>query len=121
MLLIIINVSAYCIIQASWNWPFSRKDIAAYGTKGYLITEDASRMRMRIDERSREQAFVAEQELATEHADPFRYFAGVIRGSIVVPEYGLYSLKNNVLSVRILDAARRSAASGKTVYIKQTF
>ncbi len=116
--IIISYANAECIIQASWNWPFSRKDIAAYGTKGYLITEDARRMRMRIDERSQEQSFVAEQELAEKHADPFRYFAGVIRGRIEVPEYGLYSLKNNVLSVRILDAARRSATTGKTIYFR---
>jgi len=29
---------ALAIVQASWNWPFSRKDMEVYGQKGYAIT-----------------------------------------------------------------------------------
>jgi len=36
----------------------------------------------------------------------------------MMPEYGLYSLKNNIEVVRILDAARESARTGKTVILK---
>jgi predicted dehydrogenase len=45
------------------------------------------------------------------------YFADVIHEKIKVPEYGLYSLKNNIEVVRILDAARESAETGKTVIL----
>jgi hypothetical protein len=47
--------------------------------------------------------------------DPFAYFAGVIRGKITMTDYDLYSLKNNMMVVRILEAARESARTGKTV------
>src|SRR2546425_1549001 len=30
--------NAQAIVQASWNWPFSRKDMEVYGQKGYAIT-----------------------------------------------------------------------------------
>jgi predicted dehydrogenase len=53
------------------------------------------------------------------YQDPIAYFADVIRGKITVPENGLYSLENNVMVVRILDAARTSAKTGKTVWLNK--
>ena len=32
---------AQAVIQASWNWPFSRKDMEVYGATGYAITVGA--------------------------------------------------------------------------------
>ena len=29
---------AQAILQASWNWPFDRKDIEVYGRTGYVLT-----------------------------------------------------------------------------------
>jgi predicted dehydrogenase len=52
------------------------------------------------------------------YEDPFAYFADVIHKKIVQPEYGLYSLKNNLEVVKILDAARESAKTGKTVRLQ---
>ena len=49
--------------------------------------------------------------------DPFSYFADVLHGKTKIPKKGLYSLENNVMVVRILDAARESAKTGKTVVI----
>ncbi len=43
----------------------------------------------------------------------------VVRGKIKVPENGLYSLKTNVTVVRILEAARESARTGKTVILSK--
>ena len=45
--------------------------------------------------------------------DFLRYFAAVVRGEI--KPSGLSSLRNNLIVVEILDAARRSAATGSTV------
>ena len=45
--------------------------------------------------------------------DFLRYFAAVVRGE--VKPSGLSSLRNNMIVVEILDAARRSAATGRTV------
>jgi predicted dehydrogenase len=52
------------------------------------------------------------------YEDPFSYFADVIRGRIKVPKNGLYSLENNLTVVKILDAARESAKTGKTIVLK---
>ena len=38
---------AQCIIQASWNWPQSRKDLEVYGETGYVIAVDDKNMRTR--------------------------------------------------------------------------
>src|SRR5215468_9753038 len=35
--IILTYPKAQAIIQASWNWPFSRKDIEVYGQTGYVI------------------------------------------------------------------------------------
>jgi predicted dehydrogenase len=49
--------------------------------------------------------------------DPFSFFAAVVRGTVEVAPTDLSALENNVTVVRILDAARRSAQSGETIYL----
>ena len=34
--IILAYPTAQCIIQASWNWPFGRKDMEVYGESGYI-------------------------------------------------------------------------------------
>ena len=53
------------------------------------------------------------------YQDPFSYFADVIHKKISVQHHGLYALPNNVIVVRILEAARESANTGKTVMLKK--
>jgi predicted dehydrogenase len=116
--IIVSYPTAQCIIQASWNWPFGRKDMEVYGQTGYVISVNNTTMRLRAQpdtvEHSRQ---VTAAEVAV-HTDPFSYLADVIRNKIKVPENGLYALKTNVTVVRILEAARESARTGKTVYLK---
>ncbi|MCW3115845.1 MAG: Gfo/Idh/MocA family oxidoreductase [Segetibacter sp.] len=117
--IIVTYPNTQCIIQASWNWPFGRKDMEVYGDKGYVITVDNNNMRMKNDERQREQAVRITTKDIPVYTDPFSYFADVIRGKIKVPQNGLYSLENNVKAVRILDAARESARTGRAVVFKK--
>jgi len=42
---------AQAIVQASWNWPFSRKDMEVYGQKGYAITVGRDAVRVRLPEK----------------------------------------------------------------------
>ncbi len=117
--IIVSYPSAQCIIQASWNWPFGRKDMEVYGETGYVIAVNRSTMRLRNKTSGDEQTIqITPKEIAV-YEDPFSYFADVVRGKIQVPKNGLYSLENNVMVVRILDAARESAATGKTVMLKK--
>ncbi|HEY6764363.1 MAG TPA: Gfo/Idh/MocA family oxidoreductase [Candidatus Sulfotelmatobacter sp.] len=108
---------AQAIVQASWNWPFSRKDMEVYGENGYVITVKADKVRLRragngVREDSQEE-IVAVKPLEYPNANPLSYVRSVIMdGAQPDP---LSALDTNVTVVEILDAARRSAASGKAV------
>ena len=115
---ILVNYpSAQCIIQASWNWPFGRKDMEVYGETGYIISVNNTAMRLRNSKSGGEHSILVTIKDTPVYDDPFSYFADVLRGKIQIPKKGLYSLENNVMVVRILDAARESAKTGKTVLI----
>ena len=115
--IILTYPTAQCIIQASWNWPYNRKDMAVYGEAGYAVTKDAREMRVK-DRTGAEQTLVLRPEETGTYTSPFLYFADMIRGRLKVPRYGLYSLENNLLVVRILEAARESAQTGRRVVLR---
>ncbi|MDQ3551511.1 MAG: Gfo/Idh/MocA family oxidoreductase [Bacteroidota bacterium] len=116
---IIVNyLSAQCIIQASWNWPFNRKDMEIYGVEGYIKTLDDTNIKIRNNNKS-EQHLIITQEQVPVYRDPFSYFADVIRGKIKILPFSLYTLENNIIVVRILEAAKISAKTGKTVFISK--
>ena len=109
---------AQAIIQASWNWPFDRKDMEVYGAKGYVISENKSKMRSRTWTVNEEKVFeVTPQEVGV-YIDPFSYFADVIKGKIQLEDFSLYSISNNMIVAEILNAASTSATLHKTVYLK---
>lgn len=102
------------IIQASWNWPVSRKDMEVYGSTGYVISENRTDLRFRLNEKKELQR----EKLGDRSApfdDPFALLAAVIKKEITLAPYDLSSLENNMLVVEILDAAKRSAATGLRV------
>jgi predicted dehydrogenase len=107
-----------CLIQASWNWPFGRKDMEIYGETGYIIVENNKDMRLRNRESVKELYKQVTSHDIVVYEDPFTYFAGVIRGKIIMADYDPYSLENNLMVVKILDAAKESAKTGKTVEFK---
>ena len=86
-----------------------------YGEKGYIISQNNKEMRLKNQNIPDEIHKVVTSDNIEVSEDPFSYFAGVIRGNIHMADYGPYSLKNNILVVRILDAARESARTGKTI------
>lgn len=99
------------IIQASWNWPYSRKDMSIYGTQGYVHADDATQIRVRTGDGAEQAETLETQPTFYEAAVP--YLKRVVRGE-VEPD-GLSSLENNVIVTEILEAARRSAKTGETV------
>jgi predicted dehydrogenase len=117
--IIVSYPKSVCIIQASWNWPFSRKDMEIYGDNGYIIAENNKDMRLRNRKTAGELRKNVTSKDIVVYEDPFNYFTSVIRGKITMTDYDLYSLENNVMVVRILDAARESAKTGKTVVFKK--
>jgi predicted dehydrogenase len=103
---------AQAILQASWNWPFDRKDMEVYGQTGYAITVKRDQMDVRRAGEA-EAKRVTAKAVAPPNDDPLTYLRAVWLGE-VKPE-GLSSLETNVIVAEILDAARESAKSGKTM------
>jgi predicted dehydrogenase len=103
------------IIQASWNWPFGRKDMEVYGVSGYVIADNSTDMRIRLP-RKNEMEEKAQPLVSPEHNN-ITYLKAVLDGSFD-PTGSLSSLDNNMIVTEILDAARESAASGKTIYLQ---
>jgi predicted dehydrogenase len=104
------------IIQASWNWPFDRKDMEVYGETGSAVTVRRNEIRVRRPRGNEE--LVTAKPLPTPHDDPVTFLKAVVRGE-VKPD-GLSSLATNLTVTEILDAALRSATSGKTVTLPAT-
>ena len=107
---------AQVIVQASWNWPFSRKDMEVYGQKGYVITVARDSVRVRLPEN--EETLETAKPLQKAKEDSVSYLRAVLLGGMK-PE-GQSSLETNVIVTEILDAARQSAATGKTVSLAGT-
>jgi predicted dehydrogenase len=105
---------AQVIIQASWNWPFDRKDMEVYGKSGYAFTVLRDDVRVRKAGEAQDQK-IAAKPLSPPMDDPLSYLKAVVNGQI--QPQGLSSLQTNVIATEILDAARQSAASGKTVVL----
>jgi len=99
------------IIQASWNWPFDRKDMEVYGRTGYVLAPKAELLRVRKPNENESE--MAAPPLSGTSADPLSYLSAVVRGEM--KPSGLSSLEVNMMVVEILDAARESARTGKRV------
>ena len=105
------------IIQASWNWPFGRKDMEVYGTTGYVITQDAENMRWRVKgEKEVSKALKGTGIGGTRN--PFEYFKRVIQGELTPEPFSPYTLENNLRVMEILEAAKQSSKSGKKMILK---
>ncbi len=118
--IILVYEKSKATIQASWNWPIGRKDMEVYGTTGAIFADNRNVLRLRIAEGYdgfRETPYQL-AERAAPYNDPFSLFAAVVNKEIVLPAFDLNSLENNMLVMEILDAARRSAKSGKTVKLR---
>jgi predicted dehydrogenase len=104
------------IIQASWNWPVGRKDFEVYGATGYAIATGGDNLRVRLPGAQAEETRTLPQ-LKPQEADSISYLIGVARGNF--EPRGLSSLENNMIVVEILDAARESARTGRTITLSR--
>jgi predicted dehydrogenase len=105
------------IIQASWNWPFGRKDMELYGETGYIIADrQGSKIKTAAD---KPEEYIVSPVLDKPNDDPFAYLAAVVRGEVKLHATDLSSLENNLIVVEILEAARQSAKEGRVIKIAQ--
>jgi predicted dehydrogenase len=103
--------TAQAIVQASWNWPFNRKDLEVYGERAYAIATGPNQVRVRRE--GEEEKAVKPEPWPPQEQDAITYLTAITRGTLVAS--GLSSLRNNVIVVEILEAARESARTGTRV------
>ena len=108
--------NAQAILQASWNWPFSRKDMEVYGKTGYAITVERDAIRVRLP--GQKEKLQDAKPLEPQESDSVNYLRAVILGGM--KPQGLSSLETNMIVTEILDAARQSAATGRTIPLPQS-
>jgi glucose-fructose oxidoreductase len=113
--IVISYPKAQAILQASWNWPFDRKDMEVYGATGSVMTVKRDAVRVRLA--GQEEKMVEAKPLAAPDDDPITYLRAVVLGG--VKPVGLSALDTNVIVTEILDAARLSASTGKTVVLSE--
>ena len=106
---------AQAVLMPSWNWPFSRNDIEVYGATGFAATASAEKLRVRYAGEKAETTLTAPPAPQAE-SNSLDYLAGVLRGEIK-PDGDPSSLETNMVVMQILDAARKSAETGKTVSV----
>lgn len=99
------------IIQASWNWPYNRKDMEIYGKSGYVLVPRSDELKILKSDGSESEITV--KALTGVESNPISYFVAVVRGDI--KPSGLSSLDVNMTAMEILEAARESARTGKRI------
>jgi len=99
------------IIQASWNWPFNRKDFEVYGDHGLAIATGASGLRVALPKEP--EHAVTPEPRAPDERDSISHLFAVVRGTR--KPNALSSLDNNLIATEILEAARESARTRQRV------
>ncbi len=97
------------IIEGSWNWPYSRKDLEVYAERGSAIAIGGNELRVRLPDQ-RQEEIRTPAELPPDEQNSVSYLMAVVRGKL--KPSGLSSLDTEILT-----AARESARTGKRVAI----
>jgi predicted dehydrogenase len=100
------------IIQASWNWPFDRKDFEVYAERGLAI---ANRGGLRVRVGAEPEHPVPVEPRAPDEQDSLSHLLAVVRKART--PNSLSSLENNMIVTEILEAARESARTHARVVL----
>jgi len=103
------------IIEGSWNWPFSIKDLEIFGQTGYIQAVNPNTLRVK-NRGSKDYQTVEAKPLDIAYRDHLNYLSRVLKNEIN-PANDLSSLENNLIVVKILEAAKQSAKQGKKVFL----
>lgn len=102
---------AVAVVQGSWSWTHDNKSMDLYSPRGSIHCQkwDAMQIR-RPDAEPRE---TTPDPRPQPFGDEWAYLHALVRGDADIDP--LSSLENNLVVVRILDAARRSVETGEAV------
>jgi len=104
------------VVQASWNWPFGRSDVEIYGKTGEVTTVGGDQLEVR-KEGDKEAKLEKAPALMPPADDELKYLRAVVLEGL--KPSGQTSLAVNVVVAEVMDAARESARTGKTVELKK--
>lgn len=116
--IILTYPESQAIIQASWNWPYSRKDMEVYGTEGAVFALDKDHVSIRGNDNQKPNNKTL-GPLSAPYNDPFTLYAALIKRQVLLSPFDPSSLENNMIVMEILDAAKRSAASATTITLNE--
>lgn len=102
------------LINASWCWPYNRKDMFVYGKDGFLYQSDPNH----VSDAAGKPGIEAPAPRAPID-NPFRYLAAAVRKEITIAPSDLSALENNLIVMEILSAAVQSAKTGLPVILDQ--
>jgi glucose-fructose oxidoreductase len=103
---------AQAILQASWNWPFGKGDVQVYGKTGTVFTVGHDGIELQKEGEAAAKKLTV-PALPKAKSDSIDYLRAVLLEGM--KSDGPASLETNVVVAEILDAARESAKTGKTV------
>ncbi len=106
---------AQAIVQASWNWPDHRKDLEVYTESAAAWATGGAALRTKL--RGKPMADVPVEDWPVDEQNALNYLTAVVRGRLVPS--GPTSLENNMIVSEILDAARESAKTGRTIVLSR--
>jgi predicted dehydrogenase len=103
---------AVAIIEGSWNWPFGQSNVDVYGKTGEVKTMGRDQLEIR---RAGESEAKVEQApaLMPPEDDELRYLRAVVLEGL--KPSGQSSLAVNVVVAEVMDAARQSSKTGRTI------
>jgi predicted dehydrogenase len=112
--IVIEYADAQAIVQGSWNWPDHRKDLEVYTESAAAWATGGNALRTKV--RGQPIADAPVEDWPVDERDALNYLSAVVGGRMAPS--GPTSLDNNVIVSEILDAARESARTGRTIALE---
>jgi scyllo-inositol 2-dehydrogenase (NADP+) len=108
---------ATAILEASWDWPYTKEQVEVFGPKGSLLAGHEKLLFRSAEAHGPNVALngepVALDPLSRETSNPISYLVDCIRNN--KPIENPLAAKLNVQVMELLDAARESARTGRVV------
>ncbi len=108
--IILTYKNATGIIEASWSWPYSLKSFEVFGTENSYDAPDGNTL-TQSERYNKPQEVSIVSYYFTNHI----YYLAYYLNAETKPMNDLSSLENNLIVVEILEAAKKSAKTGKTI------
>lgn len=105
------------VLQPSWKWTTGRKDMEVYGEGGYAIAVNGQTLRYRMGKNSQEQTITV-PDTYLPFTDGITCLVAIAKGTYKPQPFDVSTIQNNIIVNQILDAARKSAKTGKQIRLK---